>query len=51
MTSDTNLIVLTHKYFGLDADDKNILAFKETNNIKNNELFKIPKGRVIKYYS
>ena len=51
LTSDTNLIVLTHKYFGLDADDKNILAFKETNNIKNNELFKIPKGRVIKYYS
>jgi hypothetical protein len=51
LNSDTNLIVLTHKYFGLDADDKNILAFKETNNIKNDELFKIPKGRVIKYYS
>lgn len=45
----TNIILLTHKYLGLDADDENINIFVKTNNIKLNELFSIDKGREIKY--
>jgi hypothetical protein len=47
---DENLIVLTHRLIGLDPSDENINKFREINNIKLNELFKIPKGRLIKYY-
>ena len=47
---DENVIVLTHRLIGLDSEDKNINKFREINNIKLNELFKIPKGRLIKYY-
>jgi hypothetical protein len=50
LTEDSNLIILTHKYMGLDSEDKNIETFKEINNIKNNELFKVRKGRTIKYF-
>jgi len=46
---DTNLIVLTHKYLGLDADDKNIDQFRTINRIKNKSLFQLKKGRQIKY--
>ena len=46
---DTNVILLTHRYLGLDADDKNIDTFVKTNNIHFNELFSIKKGRMIKY--
>ena len=48
--ADTNLFVLTHRYMGLDAEDKNLETFRNINNIKNDELFKIKKGRIIKYY-
>jgi len=48
---NTNLILLTHQYVGLDADDENIQRFREINNIKNEELFTIKKGRKIKYYA
>lgn len=47
---DTNLIILVHKYIGLDIDDKNIEDFRQINNIKNRSLFKIKKGTVIKYF-
>lgn len=47
---DTNLIVLTHKFLGLDPDDRNIEIFKRINVIRLNEIFKIKKGRLIKYY-
>lgn len=46
---DTNLILLAHKYVGLDADDANIEIFRKNNGIKNRTLFNIPKGREIKY--
>lgn len=46
---DTNIILLVHRYLGLDADDKNIDTFVKTNNIHFNELFSIKKGRMIKY--
>lgn len=47
--SDTNIILLTHRYLGL-ASDENIETFRSINGIKNRELFKIPKGRKITYY-
>lgn len=50
LTEDSNLIILTHRFIGLDADDKNIEDFREINNIKNQELYKVPKGRLIKYF-
>lgn len=47
---DTNIILLTHRYLGLDASDVNIDRFRIINGIKLNELFKIKKGRQIRYY-
>lgn len=48
---DTNLIILTHRYLGLDANDENMERFRKINNIKNNELFLVRKGRKIKYFA
>jgi hypothetical protein len=45
----TNVILLTHRYLGLDVDDENIDIFIKTNGITLNELFSIEKGRQIKY--
>lgn len=50
LKKDSNIILLVHKYMGLDSEDKNLDIFREINNIKNNEIFKIPKGRTIKYF-
>ena len=50
LDKDSNLILLTHKYMGLDLEDKNINTFRKINNIKNKSLFIIRKGRKIKYY-
>jgi len=47
---DTNLILLTHRYMGLDASDANIETFRQINGIRLNELLQIKKGRKIKYY-
>lgn len=47
---DTNFILLTHQYLGLDATDASLDKFRTINNIRLNELFKIKKGRKIKYY-
>lgn len=49
LDKDSNLILLTHKYLGL-ANDENIQRFREINDIKLKELFKLKKGRKIKYY-
>ena len=49
LTKDSNLILLTHRFMGL-ASDENLDVFREINNIKNNELFRIRKGRTIKYF-
>jgi hypothetical protein len=50
VSKDTNLILLTHKYIGLDAADKNIEEFRIINNIKSEKLFIIKKGTIIKYF-
>ena len=50
LTDDDNLITLTHRFMGLDADDNNIESFRKVNNIKNINCFKIRKGTEIKYF-
>jgi hypothetical protein len=50
LEKDSNIILLAHKYVGLDADDVNLNQFREINNIKNRSLFILRKGRQIKYY-
>jgi hypothetical protein len=47
---NSNLILLTHKYIGLDASDENISKFRKMNGIKNKELFSVKKGRKIRYF-
>jgi hypothetical protein len=47
---DSNLILLTHKYLGLNDDDSNIEKFRQINQIKNNRLFIVRKGFKIKYF-
>jgi hypothetical protein len=47
---DTNIILLTHRFYGLDADDNNMLEFVNNNNFSLNELLIIRKGRKIVYY-
>lgn len=48
---DSNLIVLTHRFMGLDSEDKNIDTFRKINNIINKRLFQIKKGTPIRYYA
>ncbi|AGF91154.1 hypothetical protein CHPG_00002 [Cellulophaga phage phi3:1] len=50
LPSDSNLIVLTHRFMGLDANDENIETFRQINKIKNSEIYRVPKGRLIKYF-
>jgi hypothetical protein len=47
---DTNIILLTHRFLGLDLDDINIDTMMEINNIGLNEILNIRKGREIIYY-
>lgn len=46
----TNVILLAHQYMGLDKNDDNLNKFIQINNIKLIELFRIKKGRQIKYF-
>lgn len=47
---NTNVILLAHRYLGLDPDDENLNDFIELNNIRLKELITIKKGREIKYF-
>lgn len=47
---DTNVILLTHRLYGLDPDDSNMLDLMDANNILLNEVDNIRKGRKIVYY-
>lgn len=51
LLEDSNLIILTHRFVGLDPNDENLGEFRQLNNIRNNELYKIKKDRIIKYYA
>jgi len=48
--SDTNLILLTHRFYGLDDEDKNLQELQENNNFSFDQLLQIKKGSKIVYY-
>lgn len=50
LEKDSNIILLTHRFYSLDVDDLNIDKFMKTNNIGINEILNIRKGRKILYY-
>lgn len=50
LEKDSNVIVLAHRFYGLEADDSTIDEFIETNNIGLNELLGLKKDREVKYY-
>ena len=50
LKSDSNLILLCHKYIGLDDNDENLELFRKINNIKNKRLFVVKKGYKITYF-
>ena len=47
---DSNVINLTHRFYGLDSEDLNIDKFMRNNDIGISEMLQIEKGRKIKYY-
>jgi hypothetical protein len=47
---DSNAILLTHKFYGLDLADENLEYFINTNDIGLNEILNIEKGRQVIYY-
>jgi hypothetical protein len=47
---DTNIILLTHRLYGLDDDDNNISELMENNGMGLIDLLQIKKGRRIVYY-
>jgi len=49
--SDTNIFVLAHALYGLDAEDKNLKALIDQNGLGLEEYFLIPQGRLIRYYA
>jgi hypothetical protein len=50
LEEDTNVILATHRFLGLDENDSNIAQFISNNNISLNEIFQLKKGRTITYY-
>lgn len=48
--NDTSIILLAHRFYGLDPDDKNIKELIENNSLSIEEYILIPKGRKIIYY-
>lgn len=48
--TDTNIIILTHRFYGLDNNDRNIDELIANNNIGLNEMLQIKKNRKIVYY-
>lgn len=50
LEEDSNAILLTHRLYGLDEDDENLVKFMNQNNIILNEIIQIKKGRKIVYF-
>ncbi len=46
----SNIIVLTHRFYGLKPDDSTITEFMNANNFSIDELIQIPANRTITYY-
>lgn len=51
LEKDSNAIILTHRFYGLDEADENLQFFIDSNNLTLDELLQIKKGRIITYYS
>jgi len=50
LENDSNVIVLSHRFFGLDPDDSTIEEFISINSIGLNEYFEVKKGRALIYF-
>lgn len=50
LDKDSNPIVLTHRFYGMDKNDENLEYFISTNNIGINEILNLKKGRKVVYY-
>ena len=50
LESDSNAILLTHRFYGLNEGDSNLNKFINQNNLSVNELIEIKKGKKIVYY-
>ena len=50
LESDSNAIILAHRFYGLEEDDSTIDDLINQNNIGINEMLQIKKGRKIIYY-
>lgn len=50
LEQDSNLILLTHRFYGLELNDETIDEFIRNNKIGLSEILQIKKGRQIKYY-
>lgn len=50
LEDDSNVINLTHRFYGLDEADENIDEFILNNNIGLNEILQVRKGRKLVYY-
>jgi hypothetical protein len=50
LEDDSNVILLAHRFYGLDDSDSSIDQIIENNNIGINELLEVKKGRKILYY-
>lgn len=50
LEADSNVIILAHRFYGLEDDDSTIDEFINQNNIGINEMLEIKKGRKIIYY-
>mgnify|MGYP001215433169 CR=1 FL=1 len=47
---DTNIIILTHRFLGLDSEDKNLDEFRNINGFRNGKIYEVKKGTEVKYY-
>lgn len=50
LDKDTAIIILAHRFYGLDENDDNLIKFINQNNFSFNELLILKKGRKVLYY-
>lgn len=50
LETDSNVIIQTHRFYGIDVEDVNVNRFIQTNNVSLKELIQLKKGRKIVYY-
>lgn len=48
--TETNAILLTHRFYGIDREDKNLEYFINTNELSFDEILLINKGRKVLFY-